>query len=305
VNEQGADERAVSKRTESLVFRITSTEPRGEVLDRPIHFLVVATKKRHWGLTQGAQTKFSRGSGIFFPERPNERWLNHGWATPCRSMLARGGGAASELPTCSRGDRQCYFPGTVVAPSSDPPAPLIVPTLYAPPYRLRPFEMTDLDLVREASGDPYIPLITSVPAVFSEAEGVAFIERHWSRARLGQGCLLVIADATTDRGVGTIGLRNVDEGRASIGYWVVKSARGRGAAAHALRAVAAWALGDLRIPRLELTVEPWNTASIMTAERCGFRREGLLRAWMRIGTERPDVFMYSRLAGDPPHPTQN
>jgi beta-lactamase class D len=37
-------------------------------------------------------------------------------------------------------------------------------------------------------------------------------------------------------------LRNIDEGRASIGYWIVQSARGRGAATHALRAGAAWAL---------------------------------------------------------------
>jgi ribosomal-protein-alanine N-acetyltransferase len=193
-----------------------------------------------------------------------------------------------------------------VASAPDAPAaPLSVPTLFVPPYRLRPFEMTDLDLVREASSDPYIPLITSVPSPFSEAEGAAFIERQWIRARLGQGFPFVIADAATDRGIGVIGLRHVGEGRASIGYWVVKSARGRGVATHALRAVAAWGLGELRIPRLELTVEPWNTASTVTAERCGFRREGLLRAWMRVGTERPDVLMYSRLPGDPPRPTQN
>ncbi len=167
--------------------------------------------------------------------------------------------------------------------------------------------MADLGLVREASADPHIPLITTVPAVFSETEGVAFIERQWSRARLGHGYPFVIADAATNQGVGQIGLnlRNLDDGRASIYYWVVKSARGRGTAIHALRAVAAWALHDLGLPRLELTVEPWNAASIVTAERSGFRREGLLRAWQPVGTERPDVFMYSRLPGDPPHPTQN
>jgi ribosomal-protein-alanine N-acetyltransferase len=134
---------------------------------------------------------------------------------------------------------------------------------------------------------------------------MAFIERQWSRARLSQGYPFVIADAATDRGVGVIGLRNVDEGRVSIGYWIVKPARGRGTAAHALRAVTAWGLGELRIPRLELTVEPRNIASIVTAERCGFRREGLLRAWSRVGTERCDAFMYSRLPGDPPHPAQS
>ena len=181
-------------------------------------------------------------------------------------------------------------------------APLSVPILFVPPYRLRPFAAADLDLVRETSADPDIPLMTTIPAVFSETEGVAFIERQWSRARLGQRYPFVIADAATDRGIGAIGLnlRNLDEGRASIYYWVVRSARGRGAATHALRAVAAWALGELRIPRLELVVEPWNVASIVTAERCGFRREGLLRALQPVGNERRDMFMYSRLPSDSP-----
>jgi ribosomal-protein-alanine N-acetyltransferase len=167
---------------------------------------------------------------------------------------------------------------------------------------LRPFEATDLDLVSEASGDPHIPPITTVPAVFSERESLRFIERQWDQARLGQGYPFVIASAETGRGLGAIGLmlRNFDDGRASVGYWVVRSARGRGAATYALRAVATWALGDLQIPRLELFVEPWNTASIVTAERSGFRWEGLLRAWQRVGTERRDMFAYSRLPSDAP-----
>ena len=160
--------------------------------------------------------------------------------------------------------------------------------------------MNDLGLVREASVDPHIPLMTTVPAVFSDSEGVAFIERQWSRARLGEGYPFVIAEEDTNRGVGAIALmlRNLDEGRASIGYFVVESARGRGAATRALRAVAAWALAELRLPRLELYIEPWNVASIATAERSGFHREGLLRSWQRVGTERRDMFMYSRLLGD-------
>ncbi|MER5604223.1 GNAT family protein, partial [Streptomyces sp. NPDC002265] len=60
-------------------------------------------------------------------------------------------------------------------------------------------------------------------------------------------------------------------------------------------AVAGWALRDLQIPRLELWVEPWNTASVRTAERAGFQREGLLRGWQQVGDERRDMFMYSLL----------
>jgi RimJ/RimL family protein N-acetyltransferase len=181
------------------------------------------------------------------------------------------------------------------------PTALIVPTLEAGPFRLRPFTLADVDAVREASGDPLIPLITTVPAAFSEDEGRRFIERQWSRAEQGTGYSFAIADADTDHGVGQIGLwlKDLGEGRASVGYWVVRSARGRRAAATALKALALWGLHDLRIPRLELYVEPWNTASVMTAERAGFVREGLLRSWQAVGGTRRDMYMYARLPGDP------
>jgi [ribosomal protein S5]-alanine N-acetyltransferase len=47
-------------------------------------------------------------------------------------------------------------------------AALIVPTLVAGPFRLRSFKLSDLEVVREASTDPLIPLITTVPAAFTE-----------------------------------------------------------------------------------------------------------------------------------------
>ncbi|MBC9714736.1 GNAT family N-acetyltransferase [Streptomyces sp. TRM66268-LWL] len=175
--------------------------------------------------------------------------------------------------------------------------PLDVPELAAGGgFTLRPWRLADLPLVREASEDDHIPLITTVPSPYSEPAGIAFIERQWSRATTRAGYTFVIV--TSDgRPVGQVGLwlKDLDEGRASLGYWVVKSARGQGAAAAAVDAVVGWALRDLRIPRLELWVEPWNTASVRTAERSGFQREGLLRGWQQVGNERRDMFMYARL----------
>jgi ribosomal-protein-alanine N-acetyltransferase len=179
---------------------------------------------------------------------------------------------------------------------------LVVPALTAGPFRLRPFVMADLHLVREAAKDPYIPLITSVPAAFTDAEGRRFIERQWDRARRGSGYSFAITDAANGRAVGNIGLwlHDLGEGRASVSYWVAVPARGRGAAGYALKTLTLWALGVLGIPRLELYVEPWNEASIRTAERAGFRQEGLLRSWREVGGERKDMLMYSLLPGDLP-----
>lgn len=173
--------------------------------------------------------------------------------------------------------------------------PLDVPELSAGGgFTLRPWRLSDLPLVREASEDEYIPLITTVPSPYSEPAGVAFIERQWGRAITRAGYTFVIV-ASGDRPVGQVGLwlRDLQQGRASLGYWVVESARGRGAAAAGVGAVTDWASRELRIPRLELWVEPWNTASMRTAEHVGFRREGLLRSWQQVGGERRDMLMYS------------
>ena len=190
-----------------------------------------------------------------------------------------------------------------------------LPVLPAGPFRLRAFEPRDVAMVVEASVDPVIPLISSVPPEASVADAAAFVDRQRHRLRDGYGYSFVIAEtagppataghpgapgATSDRGVGSIGLwlRDIDLGRASVGYWVVPSARGRRAAGFALASLAAWVFDQLAIPRLELHVEPWNIASIRTAERAGFGREGLLRSWQGIGDERRDVYAYSLLATD-------
>jgi RimJ/RimL family protein N-acetyltransferase len=178
------------------------------------------------------------------------------------------------------------------------PSGLDVPTLSAQPYSLRPFRFDDLDVVRDAALDPLIPLGTTVPATYTEQAAKEFIERQHGRARSGEGYSFAIAATATDTAVGQIGLWPRLYGRASLGYWVAPSARRRGAAGCALRAVVEWGLDELKLPRLELYIEPWNTASIRTAEAVNFHREGLLRSWQEIGGQRRDMFMYSLLASD-------
>lgn len=181
-----------------------------------------------------------------------------------------------------------------------PRDPLTVPRLQAGDLLLRPFGDVDLELIEAASEDSHIPLITTVPSHFTKQEGEAFIHRQWARAERGEGYPFVVADAASGRGVGFIGLwlRDIDQGRASIGYWIIPSERGSGSARTALMTLVAWALQELRIPRLELYVEPWNAASIKTAEAAGFVREGLLRSWQKVGDERRDMYMYALVSAD-------
>ena len=85
-----------------------------------------------------------------------------------------------------------------------------------------------------------------------------------------------------------------------LGCGVVRAARGRGIATEALRLLSDWALDTLGLGRLEVFVAPQNPAALRLAERAGFRREGVLRAYWEGEEERVDAVVLSRLPTDGP-----
>lgn len=174
------------------------------------------------------------------------------------------------------------------------------PVAYGPVI-LREFSAADLPMVQEMSGDPYVPLIGTLPPNASTQEAQAYIDRQRGRLAEGRGFSFAIAEAGTGRGVGQIGLwlADLDQGRATAGYSVRPSARGLGLAAAALTALTsfAWSIQDLH--RIELYIEPWNTGSVRTAERAGFEREGLLRSHQEIGRRRRDMLLYAAVREGP------
>jgi ribosomal-protein-alanine N-acetyltransferase len=176
------------------------------------------------------------------------------------------------------------------------PEPLVLPALAGARVHLRAWRATDASIVQEASRDPLIPLITTVPTTDGEPEASAFIERQQDRLRTGTGYAFAIAD-DEDRAVGHIGLFFVAgaPARASVGYWIAASQRRRGYAADALVALTSWALSRDDLDRLELYVEPWNEGSWRAAEAGGYEREGLLRAWERVDGVPRDMLMYAQL----------
>ncbi|MDV6278443.1 GNAT family N-acetyltransferase [Rhodococcus erythropolis] len=180
------------------------------------------------------------------------------------------------------------------------PTSLIMPRIACGGYTLREWDHADTDVVREAAEDPYIPMITTVPAVFDPSAAAGYIERQKDRARTCAGYSLVVIENASSRPIGNIGLwlRDIDLGRASIGYWLVRSARGKGCAAKILTGISEWAFSELEIPRLELYIEPWNTASVRSAERARLTREGLLRSWQEVGGERVEMYMLSKIGAE-------
>ena len=157
---------------------------------------------------------------------------------------------------------------------------------------LRAWRRTDLATVIEASRDPYIPKVTSLPAPITKGAGERWLGRQDARSRSGLGVSLAIAEASTDDAVGAVVLMHRGGGVHGLGYWLLAAARGRGLASRAVELVVEWALAEPGVALLEALVEPWNEASIRVAERVGFTRDRLLRAEISVAGREADVVRY-------------
>lgn len=175
------------------------------------------------------------------------------------------------------------------------------PPLAAGGIVLRRLEPGDIPWITAACSDRelsrYIP---AIPYPYAEADARAFIERAARAWAQGSAATFVISNGPDGTGLGTIGLHLAagDTGLAEVGYWLTRAARGRGAATIAVQLVSRWAFTVVGIDRLSLQTAPGNVASQRVAERAGFTREGLLRAWMPTPDGRRHSVMFSLLATD-------
>lgn len=81
--------------------------------------------------------------------------------------------------------------------------------------------------------------------------------------------------------VGSIGCipgQGIYERSAQFGYWLGEAFWGRGIATAAVNAVVPHVVARFGVVRLESPVFEWNPASMRVLEKCGFAREGVLRA---------------------------
>ena len=86
--------------------------------------------------------------------------------------------------------------------------------------------------------------------------------------------------------------------RGSVGYWLLPEARGKGFATRSVQLVSRWALADLGMARLSVSIEPSNDRSLGVAKRSGFVREGILRSYEDIGGRPVDCVVLSLVPAD-------
>ena len=158
---------------------------------------------------------------------------------------------------------------------------------------LRRWRLDDLDELVAAVDDPTIGhWMPAIPYPYTRENGERYLGA--AVARVGS---FAIVEKETERLLGAISLNARKWKRGEIGYWVRREERGKGIAPCALRLISAWGFAN-GYRRLQVHADVENPASHRVAEKAGFRREGVLRAWIEQDGVPRDHVLYSLLASD-------
>ena len=159
--------------------------------------------------------------------------------------------------------------------------------------RLRRWRIEDLDELVSAVDDPEIGRwMPAIPYPYTREHAETYLG-----SAVGRVGSFAIVDVQTQRLIGAISLSARKWQRGEIGYWVRREERGRGIAPCALRLISAWGFAR-GYRRLQLHADVENRASHRVAEKAGYRREGVLRAWIEQDGVPRDHVLYSLLASD-------
>jgi len=130
------------------------------------------------------------------------------------------------------------------------------------------------------------------------AESMEIRNRHvMASFILREGIELIGVESATGTAVIWCGLHDIDwqSRQCSTGYWVRKTAQGRGFAMEATNALVRYAFGALGMRRIGLTHSSGNEASRRIAERLGFSFEGIqIGANMLPEGKHADRYCYAR-----------
>jgi RimJ/RimL family protein N-acetyltransferase len=135
--------------------------------------------------------------------------------------------------------------------------------------------------------------------------GLADVERWFEEAdrmwRQRTAFPMAIVDTSDGKLLGGVGLHDIllyGKREGEVGYWVRRTARGRGIAATAIRSMAAFGFNELGLIRVSMRIRLENRSSRRAAERAGARFEGVLRHGLLLGEARFDAAQYSLLPAD-------
>jgi len=169
--------------------------------------------------------------------------------------------------------------------------------------RLRPWQQEDATRLVEAveesvdSVGRWLPWCRAGYDLVRALDWVAFCQAGWDS---GAHFAFPIFDVVSGQLMGAAGLSQHDplHRSANLGYWVRESCQRRGVATAAARLVARFGFEQLGLLRIEIVIQPDNTASRAVAHRTGAKFEAVARQRLCVEGKPRDAAVYGWIPQD-------
>ncbi len=176
-----------------------------------------------------------------------------------------------------------------------------LPRLETPDLILRPARRSDAADIFAYSSDPEVAryvLWDPHQSLAESREYIRYLRRLYREGMPSSWLLELKADRRVIGSMGFVWYSPLNRS-AEVGYSLARPVWNRGLATQALSAVVASAFSSLPLHRLEAQHDVRNPASGRVLEKCGFRREGILRGRVFNKGEMVDTVLWSLLRSDP------
>ncbi|MBV7297068.1 GNAT family N-acetyltransferase [Enterovibrio paralichthyis] len=168
---------------------------------------------------------------------------------------------------------------------------------------LRALRNEDAEALRHAicsSAESIGPWLDWCHEGFDEMDAQAWINRSRQGWITSSSYELVAFEQDTNALVGCVYISSIDRvaNMANLGYWIAQDYQGQQYAVEATEVAATIAFGHLLLTRLELVMDPKNSASIRIAEKLGATFECRARNRYMYDGEAREGLVYSLIPAD-------
>jgi RimJ/RimL family protein N-acetyltransferase len=190
---------------------------------------------------------------------------------------------------------------------------MIPPKFSNPAYRietkrlvLRCYDPADARLLAESVTESLEHLRPWMPWVYSEPEAVEEKFQRLKRSRglfdLGQDFAYGIFSPDETKIIGSAGLHaRLGDRELEIGYWIHKDYINQGLVTESAAALIKVAFEVIHVYRIEIHMDPANTASAAIPHKLGFTHEGTLRGKLRFLDTWRDTMIWGLLESEYPN----
>ncbi|HEY4268907.1 MAG TPA: GNAT family N-acetyltransferase [Galbitalea sp.] len=159
--------------------------------------------------------------------------------------------------------------------------------------------LDDADAITAACQDYELQRRVGIPVPYTHENAVGFIAQ-WSTAGWEKGTNSTWVVRRDGEFAGIVGLDDIRQGEATVGYWLDPAHRGLGILSEALPVVLdfAFAPDGLALERVQWRAFSGNLASARVAQKSGLRFEGIARLGVMGRAGREDDWMAGILSTD-------